>query len=322
MHCDVWTSPVLSNSGYKYYLVILDDYSHFTWTFPLRHKSDVLANLILFHAFVSTQFQLLVLSIQTDNNKEFDNSALRSFLSAHGVVLRLTCLYTSPQNGRAERVLRTLNDNMRALLYHTSMPTSFWPDALATTTYLLNRKLCRSRRNSIPFELLFRCRPKYDHLRTFGCLCYPNTAATTPHKLAPRSTACIFLGYPAESKGYRCYNPETRRVITSRHVLFDEALFPFRQQKQPNNITASLPQPEVSPIPVVSPVRARARTTRAAATNASLPPAPADPTPPQSAASPSSAQHTNRIPCLTLLTQVHKLRRPCLPQCPPMFHTT
>jgi hypothetical protein len=40
VHCDLWTSPVLSLSGYKYYLVILDDFSHFLWTFPLRLKSD------------------------------------------------------------------------------------------------------------------------------------------------------------------------------------------------------------------------------------------------------------------------------------------
>jgi hypothetical protein len=29
IHCDLWTSPVVSVSGYKYYLVILDDCSHF-----------------------------------------------------------------------------------------------------------------------------------------------------------------------------------------------------------------------------------------------------------------------------------------------------
>jgi len=56
LHCDVWTSPILSNSGYQYYLVILDDYSHYAWTFPLCHKSDVLPTLISFHAFVRTQF--------------------------------------------------------------------------------------------------------------------------------------------------------------------------------------------------------------------------------------------------------------------------
>jgi hypothetical protein len=56
IHCDLWTSPVASVSGYKYYLVILNDCSHFLWTFPLRLKSDAfstLANffLLCFHTF-------------------------------------------------------------------------------------------------------------------------------------------------------------------------------------------------------------------------------------------------------------------------------
>jgi hypothetical protein len=34
VHCDLWTSPILSMSGYKYYLVVVDDFSHYSWTFP------------------------------------------------------------------------------------------------------------------------------------------------------------------------------------------------------------------------------------------------------------------------------------------------
>jgi hypothetical protein len=54
IHCDLWTSPVLSLSGYKYYLVILDDFSHFLWIFPLRLKSDTFTTLTHFFAWVST----------------------------------------------------------------------------------------------------------------------------------------------------------------------------------------------------------------------------------------------------------------------------
>jgi hypothetical protein len=54
IHCDLWTSPVLSLSGYKYYLVILDDFSHFLWIFPLRLKSDTFTTLTHFFACVST----------------------------------------------------------------------------------------------------------------------------------------------------------------------------------------------------------------------------------------------------------------------------
>jgi hypothetical protein len=56
IHCDLWTSPVVSVSGYKYYLVILDDCSHFVWTFSLRVKSDTFFILLIFFVFVSTQF--------------------------------------------------------------------------------------------------------------------------------------------------------------------------------------------------------------------------------------------------------------------------
>ena len=54
IHCDLWTSPVVSISGYKYYLVILDDCTHYLWTFPLRLKSDTYSTLANFLACVKS----------------------------------------------------------------------------------------------------------------------------------------------------------------------------------------------------------------------------------------------------------------------------
>jgi hypothetical protein len=54
VHCDLWTSPVLSVSGYKYYLIILDDCTHYSWTFSLRWKANTFPTLSHFFAFVST----------------------------------------------------------------------------------------------------------------------------------------------------------------------------------------------------------------------------------------------------------------------------
>jgi hypothetical protein len=69
--------------------------------------------------------------------------------------------------------------------------------------------------------------PSYEHLRVFGCACYPNIAATAPHKLAPRSTRCVFPGYSTDHKGYRCLDLSTNPLIVSRHVIFDENSFPL-----------------------------------------------------------------------------------------------
>ena len=99
---------------------------------------------------------------------------MHDLLAAHGIVFHLSCPYTSPQNGKAERVLRTLNNSVRTMLIHASMPPKYWAEALAAATYLLNRRPSSSIRNEIPYTRLYKSPPSYEHLRVFGCLCYPN----------------------------------------------------------------------------------------------------------------------------------------------------
>jgi histone deacetylase 1/2 len=122
INCDLWTSPVPSVSGFKYYLVALDDCSHFVWTFPFRLKSDTFPTLSHFFAHVQTQFGCNIKSVQCDNGREFDNSASCAFFLAKGVLLCMSCPYTSQQNSKAECILRTLNNVTRTLLFQASMP--------------------------------------------------------------------------------------------------------------------------------------------------------------------------------------------------------
>jgi hypothetical protein len=71
----------------KYYLVILDDYTHYLWTFSLKLKSNTFPTLSYFFAYVSTQFSRSVKAIQCDNGREFDNSSTRFFLMSNGTQL-------------------------------------------------------------------------------------------------------------------------------------------------------------------------------------------------------------------------------------------
>jgi hypothetical protein len=54
VHFDVWTSPIVSCFGFKSYLVLIDAFTHYVWTFPLHAKSEVLQCLLHFHAYVRT----------------------------------------------------------------------------------------------------------------------------------------------------------------------------------------------------------------------------------------------------------------------------
>jgi hypothetical protein len=84
IHLDLWTSLVVSVSGSKYYLVILDDFIHYLWTFPLKLKSETFTTLSNFLAYVATQFGGTVKAIQCDNGHEIDNSSTCTFLLSKG----------------------------------------------------------------------------------------------------------------------------------------------------------------------------------------------------------------------------------------------
>ncbi|KAJ0444423.1 putative RNA-directed DNA polymerase [Helianthus annuus] len=125
-------------------------------------------------------------------------------LSESGITYHISCPYTPPQNGVAERKNRHLSEVARALLFHSHLPKKFWYDAYATAAYLINRLPSPVIHYSSPFETLFGSSPDYSFLRTFGCLCYPFLGDTRMDKLSPKSIPCIFVGYAPSHLGYLC----------------------------------------------------------------------------------------------------------------------
>ncbi|GKA47385.1 ribonuclease H-like domain-containing protein [Tanacetum coccineum] len=193
IHSDLWTSPVSSMSGYKYYVLFLDHYSHFLWVYPLHRKSDAQSKLLHFRAFIKTQFNREIKAFQCDHGGEFDNNSLHELFATNGIQFRFSCPHTSQQNGKSERMIRTINNVVRSLLFQARLPPEYWVEALLTAAYLLNILPSTSINNDIPYTKLFNKPTSYTHIRTFGCLCYPYTFP--PHKLAPRTTPSIFLSY-------------------------------------------------------------------------------------------------------------------------------
>lgn len=81
-------------------LVILDDFSRYAWTLPLRHKSETFDTISHFFAFVKTQFSTTIRNIQCDNGREFDNLTARTFFLTNGVHMRMSCPHTCPRTVR------------------------------------------------------------------------------------------------------------------------------------------------------------------------------------------------------------------------------
>lgn len=233
LHSDLWTSPILSSAGHRYYVLFLDDFTDFLWTFPLSNKSQVFETFMSLSNQIRTQFSQTIKCFQCDNGREYDNKSFHDYCAANGTNFRFSCPHTSSQNGKAERKIRTINNMIRTLLAHASVPPSFWHHALQMATYLLNILPRKSLSHLSPTQLLYRRDPSYTHLRVFGCLCYPLFPSTTINKLQPRSTPCVFLGYPLNHRGYKCFDLSHRKIIISRHVIFDETQFPFASVTSP-----------------------------------------------------------------------------------------
>jgi hypothetical protein len=135
-------------------------------------------------------------------------------------------------------------------LFQASLPARCWAKNLHAATYLLNHLPTKAISAPSPHFALFGTTPSYAHLQVFGCACYPNTSATTPHELAPRSCRCVFLGYSSDHKGYRCLDLTTNRLLVFRHIVFDESSFLFASSSTPPNDLNSLfsSSPAVRPI--------------------------------------------------------------------------
>ena len=223
VYFDVWTSPMVSVDNFKYYLVLVDHFTRYTWLYPLKQKSQVKEVFVAFKAVVENRFQRRIRTLYSDNGGEF--IALRSFLVANGISHLTSPPHTPEHNGISERKHRHIVETDLSLLTHASVPKSYWTYAFAAAVYEINRMPTEV--GVSPYAKLFQKPLNYLKLRVFGCLCFPWLRPYTMNKLDNRSLPCAFIGYSLTQSAYLCLDITTGRIYTSRHVQFVETSFPF-----------------------------------------------------------------------------------------------
>ncbi|KAG8483366.1 hypothetical protein CXB51_022321 [Gossypium anomalum] len=148
------------------------------------------------------------------------------------IVRHLTVIHTSQQNGVAERMNRTIMENVRCMLSNANLPKSFWAEAASTACFLINRFPSVTIEKMTPQKVWSSNLANYSDLNIFGCRAY---AHVDNGKLEPRSIKCVFLGYKASVKGYKLWCPENRKVVISRDVFYETAMLPNLSLKDSSN---------------------------------------------------------------------------------------
>ncbi|KAJ9561899.1 hypothetical protein OSB04_007059 [Centaurea solstitialis] len=177
----------------KYMLILVDEYSRYTWVKKLR----------------------------SDNGTEFRNLKLQSFLE-EGISHSFSAVRTPQQNGVVERKNRTLVEATRSMMAHSGVPPSLWAEAVSTACYTQNRTLIIKRTGKTTYEMVNKRKPNIKFFRVFDCVCYLLNNRDDLGKFDAKSDECIFIGYSLNSATYRVYNKWTRSIFESRYVDFSE----------------------------------------------------------------------------------------------------
>ncbi|GJV13849.1 retrovirus-related pol polyprotein from transposon TNT 1-94 [Tanacetum coccineum] len=213
---------VESINGKRYVLVIVDDYSRYTWVHFIRSKDEAPEEIKTFLNKIFLLLQAPVIMVRTDNGTKFKNQVLQEYFDSVGISHQASSIKTPQQNVFVERTNRTLVEDARTMLIFSHVPLFLWAEAIATACYTQNCSIIHRRFSKTPYELINGRKLDISFLHVFRALCYPKNDREDIGKLGAKGDIGFFIGYFANSCAYKIYNRRTKKIMETMNVTFDE----------------------------------------------------------------------------------------------------
>ncbi|GJY01751.1 retrovirus-related pol polyprotein from transposon TNT 1-94 [Tanacetum coccineum] len=190
----------------RYILVIVDDYSRFTWVKFLRSKDEAPDAIIKCIKNIQVRLNATVRNVRIDNGTEFVNQTLREFYENISISHQTSVARTPQQNDIVKRQNRTLVEAAHTMLIFSKAPLFMWVEAINTTCYTQKRSLICLRYNKTPYDLMHDKKPDLSFLHVISSLYYPTNDSEDLGKQNAKADIGIFVGYALEKKAFRIYN--------------------------------------------------------------------------------------------------------------------
>nr|GEU47078.1 retrovirus-related Pol polyprotein from transposon TNT 1-94 [Tanacetum cinerariifolium] len=202
LHIDLFgPSALRSYRGNSYTLVIVDDYSRYTWTRFLKDKTEAFDQFEIFSKKIQNQLGCTIVSIRTDHGRKFDNEVqFKEFCNANGITHNFSAPRNPQSNGVVKRKNRTLQEMSRTMLNEQSLPQKFWCNAVYTSTYILNRILIRAILGKTPYEVLRGRKPTLEYFRDTSKIVKPTLSLINTLGKIEESLNVTFDETPPPSK--------------------------------------------------------------------------------------------------------------------------
>jgi hypothetical protein len=230
--------PTQSQSGYLYFLTIINQFSGYQCVKFLKHKSDTFPRFKEFKTESEKEKGRVLRMLVSDGGGEFLNDDFKTFCASEGIIHHVSPAYSPQNNGMAERANQTILVKAQCLLVQSKLPKTFWAEAVNTATHLSNLTPSATRKMNIPYKIWKGSKANLDVLQPFGCLTYlliPKEQRT--FKLFPTAEKGLFLGYENNFSSYRVYKLEDRKVVRVCNITFDEFNFPGLKDQEDADIS-------------------------------------------------------------------------------------
>ena len=205
-------------------MVVVDDFTKYTWVMFLRSKSEAPEYIEALCIRLQNEKNLKIDQIQSDHGKEFKNSYMESFCTRSGISQEFSTPITPQQNGVVEGKSRVIQKMARAMLHNKDVARNLWGEAINIACHMVNRVYFRPSTKKTPYELWKGRKPIVNYFRIFGSTCFILKNRENVRKFDSQSDEGIFLGYSSTSKAYRVYNKRTKKVMEIVNVVIDKAL--------------------------------------------------------------------------------------------------
>jgi len=238
--------PVRSRQGHLYWVTFIDDHSRFPAVYFVARKSEVYGAFRKYKAWAENVTGQRIGILQDDKGSEYMSGEFDDFLTGAGIRREHSIRDTPQQLGVAERMNRSIAEGVTTLLSQSGLARTWWEDA---ATHWLHGKIRLPSSTTAPltpFELFYGRKPDLSSMRPFGCLAYVHLQKDQRPALLPHATQCVLIGYPTDYKGWRFWDPQTRKVVISDSAVFRESGFPFRKPGLSGMDTSVDPTPPVN----------------------------------------------------------------------------
>jgi hypothetical protein len=196
--------PVKSVNGYDSFITFIDDYSYFSYIYPIKERTEALDKFKIFKAEVENQHNLKIKLVRSNRGGEYYgrytpygqvSGPFARFLQENGIVAQYSTPGEPQQNRVAERRNYTLMDMVRSMMSYSNLPLSLWMEALKTTIHILNRVPSKSVSKTL-YELWTGRVPSLKHLRVWGSPVEAKVFNPNISKLDPKNSKLSFYWLP------------------------------------------------------------------------------------------------------------------------------